>query len=400
MKKVFVICALLLTAASAVYAQKKNVTKAQYFLEDALMDPKHVNYERADMAWGFIEQAMKNPESVNMAKTWNIAGNLKVIYSNKMLMDRSSTGNMNYDAFFDLQYDIVTFFSRCDSLERLPNKKGEVKEPEYRKANLELIKTPRQNLLIAGSQYVNSDLNKCIKFLDLYFSTFSDPFMAELNFESTDTMKYDAYYILGNAYEQLKDTAKVIPAYEQAVNSETYGKNACFGLMQIYKNRGQNDKWLEYCELGVKKFPNEPVFSKVLLGNYIENKRWDDALKIADLLIKNEPDDEWAYYNKGLIYFESNRAKEAYEVFLQTIKIKPDYLEAYAAAGKAAWKVADTSKDKNVTKDYYNKAIEMFEKARELSPDDATTWGYSLYACYNNIGNTAKAKEFAKYMKQ
>ncbi len=404
MKKVLFTCAALLVS-SATFAQKANVTKAMSALNAASANPKEINYEKVAEAWELIQPAMTDPVSCIMPDTWYIAGRIKCLYMNKMLNDRAANGGqMDMNAFFDNQYDIVTYYSKCDELEHTPNAKGKMPKEKYRTMNQTMATGPRQNLLIAASNLVNSDAKKCIKFLDLYFESFSDSLFNGIDLAAKDTMRNDAKYIYATALKSEAkspaDTTKVIEAYEQSLSSKTYAKNACFELMQIYKNKGQMDQWEKYCNMGVEQFPEETMFPKVLIVEKMNSKNWAEATKLCDGLIQNHPEDEWAYYNKALIVFNQEKFEEALEAFIKTTEIKSDYADAWVAAGKSAWKLAqDNATNKELSKSYYAKAIECFEKSRELEPDKPDLWGYSLYACYNNSGNIEKSKEFKQYAK-
>ncbi|MCM1312072.1 MAG: hypothetical protein NC206_01000 [Bacteroides sp.] len=403
MRKLLFTCATLM-ASSAMFAQKANVTKAMSAITAATANQKEINYEKVAEAWELIQPAMTDPVSSVMPDTWYIAGRVKCLYMNKMLNDRAAGIEMDMGEFFNNQYDIVTYFSKCDELEHTPNAKGKMPKEKYRTMNQTLATGPRQNLLIAASNLVNSDAKQCVKFLDLYFESFNDSLFHGIDLAAKDTMRNDAKYIYATALKAeaktATDTTKVMEAYEQSLSSKTYAKNACFELMQIYKNKGQMDMWEKYCNMGVEKFPEETMFPKVLIVEYMNAKKWAEATKLCESLIQNHPEDEWAYYNKALIEFNQEKYEVALEEFLKTTEIKDDYVDAWMAAGKAAWKLAqDNATNKELSKKYYATAIECFEKSRELEPGKPDLWGYSLYACYNNSGNIEKSKEFKQYVK-
>lgn len=394
-------------AVTSMVAQKANVTKANTAYTAATADRKNIKYDKLDEAWNLIVPAMTDPVSSVMPNTWYIAGNIRCVEMNKILNDRAANGGqMDMDKFFDNQYDIVTFFSKCDALEHTPDAKGKMPKDPHRAIIQQLAKGPRQNLLIASSNLVNDNPERCLKFIDLYLKSFNDSLFNGMDLAKTDTMLNDAYFIQATAMKATAktadDTTKLIGVFKKALNSKAYSKNACFELMQIYKSRGQQDKWAQYCSYGVEHYPEESMFTKVLLVDYMTKKNYTEASRLCDILIQRQPEDEWAYYNKALIYFQQDKSQEAYDAFIKTTDVKPDYAEAWSAAGKSAWKLAQstaTDKDKTKSKGYYAQAIECFEKAREVAPDDPDLWGYSLYACYNNSGNLAKAKEFKKYDK-
>ena len=404
MRKVLLICAAI-AASTAMFAQKKNVSKAVSAINAAAVNPKEINYEKVNEAWELIQPAMTDPVSSVMADTWYVAARVQCYYMNKMLTDRAANGGqMDMDAFFQNQYDIVSYFSKCDLLEHTPNAKGKMPKEKYRKMNQQLAVGPHQNLLIAGSNLVNTDPEKCIKFLDLYFSSFEDSLFNGMNLQEKDTMRNDAYFIYASAMKSVaktpEDTAKYADILVKSLDSKSYGKNACFELMQISKNKGDLVKWNEYCAMGIEKYPEESMFLKVLAQNHMEKKEWDAALVLCEKNIARFPKDDWGYYNKALIFFNQEKFEEANEAFKKVAEVNPTNADSWVAAGKAAWKLAQNNiQKKDVSKQYYLDAINCFEKAREIEPGKPELWGYSLYACYNNSGNLQKAKEFEKYSK-
>lgn len=404
MRKVLLICAAI-AASTAMFGQKKNVSKAVSAINAAALNPKEINYEKVNEAWELIQPAMTDPVSSVMADTWYVAARVQCYYMNKMLIDRSTNGGqMDMDKFFQNQYDIVSYFSKCDLYEHTPNAKGKMPKEKYRKMNQQLAAGPHQNLLIAGSNLVSTDPEKCIKFLDLYFTSFDDSLFNGMNLAEKDTMRNDAYFIYATALKSVaktpEDTIKFADILTKSLESNTYGKNACFELMQISKSRGDLAKWSEYCNIGIEKYPSEAMFLKVLTQDYMEKKDWAKAMVLCDKNIERFPNDDWGYYNKALIYFNQEKYIEANEAFKKVAEVNPTNAESWVAAGKSAWKLAQNNSDKkDISKQYYLDAINCFEKAREIEPGKSDLWGYSLYACYNNSGNLKKAKEFEKYAK-
>jgi len=413
MKRTFLLCATLLLLGDCAVAQKANVNKLKNKIASTpiKLDFSNLEAEKVQELRDLIEPALTNPESKDMHQLWEYAARMKMHDMNEMLQARAANNNQFADinAFFDNQYDIVAYCERYQQLITTPNAKGKLplKEDEQtKKHNLmqQLASGPRGNLLVAASNMVNEQPEKAMKFLDLYYASFSDPLFADApKKEGEEAQMNDSYYIYATALKNTKgDAAKRKEYLSKATASANYGKNALYELMEAAKADGDMATWKTLCDEAMNKYPDEGLFGRALLQQYVNDKEYDKATALADKLIANNEaqgkQDEWPYHFKAIANFNQDKLEVAYECFTKAAEAKPDFADAFSSAGTTAWKMAQNSaKDKQKSTEWYNKAIENFEKAREAAPDRSDLWGYSLYAVYNNSGNTKKAAEFKKY---
>ncbi|MBR4365401.1 MAG: hypothetical protein IKP43_01315 [Bacteroidaceae bacterium] len=428
MKKLIIICAAMLAVSCTMYGQDKEAEKAKKAAlkeatkqmgdaETALntantvyqalkSDPSNAdNLSKLSAAMmdaeSLITTALKNETVAQDPNAWNIAGRIETIKMNRLLEQRQTTGEMDLNAFFENQFNIVNYFSKCDACEKMPDAKGNPRKVVFHDINQQLARGPRQNLLIAGSNLFDKNPDACIKYLNLYFDSFKDPFFASLDLEKTDTMKTDAYFILASAYMEKGDTVSAEPYLAQAIDSHNYGQNAIFMLMQAHKDNAAEK--IKYMKMGYEKYPQQAAFYKNLYQEYMNEKKFDDARAVLDQVIEtnNDVDEKaWASYYKAATFYNEEKNQEAFDAFVKAGELKEDYVEAFEGAGNCAWKIAMANdKNKAVAKEWYDKAIKYYEKVREMAPDNPDKWGYFLYAIYNNSGNAAKANEFKKYSK-
>ncbi len=154
---------------------------------------------------------------------------------------------------------------------------------------------------------------------------------------------------------------------------------ACLILVFAADSYGQkpgSKKQYDYMVSGMKAFD---------LGNY------EEAIRDFTRLLKNEIDNERAYYNRGLAYLYTRRYEEAADDFDEVIRINPSFAEPYNNRGLAysflgsheeAIKDFDMAitKDPEFTEAYINRgsaylqldkhdeALADFSKAIELDP--------------------------------
>ncbi len=101
--------------------------------------------------------------------------------------------------------------------------------------------------------------------------------------------------------------------------------------------------------------------------------------------VKNNPEAELAYFNRGIIYKYLKNYSQAIEDYTQAIKLNPNYARAYYERGNAY---------KNL--ENYSQAIEDYTQAIKLNPNFGRVY-YNRGLAYKEIGENEKAeKDFAK----
>ena len=107
----------------------------------------------------------------------------------------------------------------------------------------------------------------------------------------------------------------------------------------------------------------------ILLGNsYLEQNKYDKAIKYYKSAININPKDDVGYVNLGLAYEEIDANKEAIKLYLKAIKINSNRDQTYYNIGIAYGKEKD-----------YENAIKSYQKAIEINPKKVEA--------YNNMGN-------------
>ena len=125
----------------------------------------------------------------------------------------------------------------------------------------------------------------------------------------------------------------------------------------------------------------------------------DEANKILDDALAANPNNFVALADKGLALLQANKAAEAVTYLQKAFEVKPDnaIIATYAGTGYSVQ--AQETEDAAKKKELYKKAIDLFDKAKELDPDMLQAkWGYNRYnAYYNYYGadapETKKAEE-------
>ena len=142
MKKFIIICAAMLAVSCTMFGQDKEAEKArkaalkeatkQMDEADAALSTASTVYQalktdpsNADNlakfgaalsnAESLITTAVKNETVGKDPRAWNIAGRIETIKMNRLLEQRQATGEMDLNEFFENQFNIVDYFSKCDA---------------------------------------------------------------------------------------------------------------------------------------------------------------------------------------------------------------------------------------------------------------------------------------------
>ena len=414
MRRTLIICTLVALATTAT-AQMANVKKLRNKIDYATgtipaQDYSNLKPEQVEEFRALIEPALTNEESMNESDLWEYAARLSMYDMNQLLQQRAANNNefVDANAFFQNQADIVVRWMKYIDLLNTPNAKGKYskKEEEREKDRLlyqQFAMNSRNNLFIAATNVVNEQPAKAIEYLDLFYSSATHPLFVDLDASKNGSSNLpNSYYIYATA---LKDTggdnATIKEYLAKARTSEMFGKNALFDLMEMEKADGNMEAWKTLCAEAIDQFPDEGVFGRLLIQQYINDKQYDEAIATCNKLIQrneaNGTTDEWPYYFKAAALFTQEKYEEAYSAFAANIEIKPDMVDALVGAGTTAWKIAqNNASNKDVAREWYVKAVGHFEAAEIAAPNDSDKWGYSLYACCNNSLNfyDAKSEEY------
>lgn len=410
MRRFLIICTLTAIAATAS-AQMANVKKLRNKIDYATgtipaQDYSNLKPEQVEEFRALIDPALTNEESMNESDLWEYAARLSMYDMNQLLAQRAANNNefVDANAFFENQADIVTRWMKYIDLLNTPNAKGKYskKEEEREKDRLlyqQFAMNSRNNLFIAATNVVNDNPQRAIDYLDLFYSSATHPLFADLDASKNGSANLpNSYYIYATALKSTNGDKATIKEYlGKARTSDMFGKNALFDLMEVEKEDGNMEGWKALCAEAIDQYPDEGVFGRLLIQQYITDKQYAEAISTCDKLIQRNEEsgtvDEWPYYFKAAALFTEEKFEEAYDAFAKNVEVKPDMTDALIGAGTTAWKIAqNNSTNKEVSREWYAKAIGHFEAAATVAPDQSDKWGYSLYACCNNSLNLYDAK--------
>lgn len=162
----------------------------------------------------------------------------------------------------------------------------------------------------------------------------------------------------------------------------------------------------------MRLFPDNDYFFVNLLDYYNTSKKYDEALKFADDMVKKDPNDYFMYYVKGFLCQNLEKYEDAIEAYKSAIAIKPDHAEANSNLGLVYCTLARNYQDKmptnlsnaqykkeiEVIRNFYREAKPYYEKVRELKPTEQQMWLNGLYSIYYMLNMGKELEEIEKLM--
>jgi tetratricopeptide (TPR) repeat protein len=415
MKKIFLTFGLCISV-SVAFGQKKAVADALRLAKDV-----KPNIEEARKK---IKPALENAETKNDAKTWYTAGQIESIVidgeTNKMILGKQPDEAVMYAALENL----YPYFSKAYELDILPNEKGKVK-PRYVKDMKAILKANLPYYINAGAYFFEKqDFRKVYDFFNAYVEISDSKLLKEGEKEKGKEnveVPVDSSYILANYYaaiasSQIDDHEIAVAAMKRANKQEYKQEEIMQYLAEQYKNVADTVNFEATLEEGLAISSQEEQYSQYFLLNliniYIQKGRNEKAIEYINKAITTDPDNANLYDVGGKIYETGFKDLEkAEEYFIKAIERDSENAETQSNLGRIyfnqgvnqldiANSIQDAKKyneEKAKANDLFKKALPYFEKSFRLNPDVQET-KIALRSIYYNLNMGDKLSEIEKIM--
>ena len=135
----------------------------------------------------------------------------------------------------------------------------------------------------------------------------------------------------------------------------------------------------------IKKYPETYILKNLLALAYNAQNKYEEAIKVLDNAIKNDPNNIFILNNLGLVHSNLENTKIAEEYLNRAIAIKPLFLDASITLANLKSKI-----DKN------KEAIDILLKL-ENTYKDSYILNFTMGNIYQQIGNFDKATYHLNY---
>ncbi len=175
----------------------------------------------------------------------------------------------------------------------------------------------------------------------------------------------EAQLLLGLGFGMLRQPARAVPAFEQAVRLDPDNPEYLYGLADAYeKTRRDPDAIIRLYERALQV---QPALAKtrVNYGRFLEGLgRLDDAVEQYRQAAAEEPWLAQAHYNLGTAYLQQQQFGAAEAALLQALELEPDYTDALGNLGLLYINQGKTAQ-----------ARSRFEQAVAAAPNDPLSLG-------------------------
>lgn len=391
-------CSLSLSAAKQKKEQKPKQEKLSTLHKNARTALKNRNGQ--DGARNALLGALARPELKNKQRA--------KIYYTAALLEESLNGIENQKAYLKQPYDTARFFNKlcdmygqlrlCDSVDYLPDAKGNV-NPSFHKKTHALRKKHRGNIISGGKFFMaKRNYAAAYPFFDLY-CTYKDK--KSKRDEVADSLVRNAT-LWATLSAFLSDNAAGTVRHADAAIS--FSDSATAAVLQEYKVRSygklNNDSaWVAALKQGIETYPQHDYFFVQLADWYFSHQQFSEERALADKLIARTGGKYIHYYAKSKSYLSEDNYEACIMCADSTIALAPDFADAYYNKGISYLNMAIISQemsckdvknpqytiDKQKTQNLYRLARPCMEKLRQLQPDRQERWAPSLYRIYLNL---------------
>ena len=388
MKKVFLTLASVTLATAPVVAQKAAVDEAEKLA-------KANKIEAYDEAKATIAPALENAETKDDARTWYVAGKGGFTYYDNMQAQKALQKQVDNTKMANAIVDGYQYFLKAYALDSIPEvekdgslkidkKTGAVKfKSKYRKDIISTVASHMNDFQNAGSVcYEQKDFAGAYKAWNAYgevrkFAGSKAPAVA-------DTIVGQIMFFKGIAAWQDKKQADAVKAFDEALalgyNKEDVYKYSMACYAQIQDNAGV----VKMAKLALPLYGSKnPQYLSIVASDLINDKKYDEAMKLADDAIAQNAQNADAYNTKAYIYEQQGDADNAQAFYKKSVEVNPQYAEGYFNLGRLIYnkgvkiveaadpKMAQAAYSKMMeqeVKPLYKEALPYLQKAVELNP--------------------------------
>ncbi len=345
------------------------------------------------------------------AYVWYVSTNAKKAVVDNENRKRAEGAAHDEALMYSYVYELGFDLENCEKYDNMPDAKGRVK-PKYKDFILMTYAQQFAQFYNAGAYYYgNEEYEKAYGLFKMFIDS-SDKLYKEGMMPKDTTNVPVAAYNMALCGMQLENYDMVLTHVDLALEHPQMAQSAYRFKAAAYLEKGDSATWLNMCKEGITKFPSDLYYSQSLIHYYDSRNQSEELGKLADDLMASDPTNPLFVYLKGYIAHQKEDFDTAIEWYEKTLQVDPNYENALSNLGRcylikaqeystaqSSTKVTDKKKlaeDKKILDGYYNKALPLLEKLRQVAPDKHDLWLMNLINCYYNLKMADKVKELEK----
>lgn len=385
---------LLLTITPCLtLAQKKELSQARTILKSGK------GVEQAEKLMTGLLKDSANRDNKRIYAVWyeSVLMQYQAVNEKLYMKQKQDTAQ-----FFELTRRLFSVATALDSLDMKPDKKGKV-DPEYRKENARQLYAYRPNLFFASTYFVRkSDYKKAYDFSEAYIDGARQPLFTGYHIDSLDTRLPEAAYWATYSAYRMQDPVRTL-RYRHLALRDT-AKEA-FTLQYIAEARRwlkDDSLYLETLRRGFSRFPRHAYFFPRLMDHYTRSGDNLKALEVVDRALAANDSSQLTLFAKSTVLFNLGRFDESIKVSELLIERNDTMPEPYYNIGTSYLNKAlglNSLKEKKQQRRLYQQARQSMERYRQLAPDQRRKWGPALYRIYLNLNMGRQFDEIDRLLK-
>ena len=325
MKKYFVLILAVCISIGAA-AQMGKVTAANNFIDQAALDKAKEN----------LDVALVNEKSMTNPKTFITKG--------RLCQEVFKSDNPKFKALYDNPLDDA-YSAYEKALELDP--KGVIKKQLSVGSTYLLL--GNDFITLGAQKYEAKDFEGALKAFEMNLKISS----SELYIGIPDSA---IYFNAGLAAYNGKMYDKAIPYFKKCTEIKYEAINSYLLEFQSYMFIEDKTNAEATLQRAFKAFPDNQDLLLNLVDFYMKNDKLDDAFSYINLAKGKDPNNYSLHWAEGVLYMKQEKFTEAIECLKKSVEINGELYETQY----------------NLAVCYYNKAVEMLQKANEIM--DATKY--------------------------
>ncbi len=428
MKKIFSLAAV--AACSMVSMAQNSVISKAAFLQEQ---------NKTAEALEVLKSSFDNPKTTKFAEIYNQAGKLVSTQFNPELMKAAQNEPLDTAKFISSLNEMVDYFTKSYVAEHTPDAKGKMPKVKFSPENTRVLLGCQDYFFYAGI-FLNQNRDKAgaYEYFNKHLQFVNNPALADkrdsLIQAKAQNYAQASYYCSMLAYEMkkwdevLRQTQELLPKKELLAEAKIPVRDLY--LMRFEANlTGKKDTLAYVNDLkhAIDNIEDNQAFMESLVAVYNEKNDVKSAEETANEMVAKNPQSKSAWFIKG--YVDMNLKHDyatARNAFDKALELDPNYLEAMANKAycyinevvtkrqNGGYKYAGSNLDRvkgqkavdlynkelKEIRGYFEKALPLMEKVRELAPERSRLWASALEQIYSNLNQKAKAEEMENIMRQ
>ena len=177
---------------------------------------------------------------------------------------------------------------------------------------------------------------------------------------------------------------------------------------------GEFENKVDTLMTGIVNYPTDEYFYTKIIMYYNDTEKWEELEGFVTDMIDKDPNKAYNYFVVGVLKQQQKDYETAAKNYEIAVEKDPELADAYINLGLCYMFLANEYVDANsnvnyrsaaykkvleVEKEFYQKALPMYEKVEKLLPNDVDKWGPQLYQIYYKLNMSKETSRMETILK-